>query len=114
MTALQVGLFGLLGSGNLGNDVSMETLLTFLGTEHPGALVDAMCKGPERVTSRYGIPAVAMNWYDGYESLAMGGLAILLHVLGKVIDVFRTAAWVRRHDVVLVKLREVDHDIRFP
>ena len=102
MTALQVGLFGLLGSGNLGNDVSMETLLTFLGTEHPGALVDAMCKGPERVTSRYGIPAVAMNWYDRYESLAMGGLAILLHVLGKVIDVFRTAAWVRRHDVVIV------------
>jgi polysaccharide pyruvyl transferase WcaK-like protein len=98
----RVGLFGLLGSGNLGNDVSMESVLHYLRTEHPEAIVDVMCKGPETVTDRYGTPAVFMNWYQRYEKTASGLPAILLKSLGKGIDVFRTAAWVSRHDVVIV------------
>jgi polysaccharide pyruvyl transferase WcaK-like protein len=102
MTAIQVGLFGLLGSGNLGNDVSMETLLAFLRADHPDVVVDAMCKGPERITARYGVPAVAMNWYDRFENVGLSGIAILLHLVGKFIDVFRIAAWVHRKDIVIV------------
>ena len=56
--APRVGLFGLVGSGNLGNDVSMESVLRYLRTDHPEAVVDAMCKGPEKITRRYGIPAI--------------------------------------------------------
>jgi polysaccharide pyruvyl transferase WcaK-like protein len=97
-----VGLFGLLGSGNLGNDVSMEAVLTYLRADHPEAIVDAMCKGPETVTSRYGIPAITMNWYQRYEKTASGVPSVLLKLLGKGIDVFRTAAWARRHDVVIL------------
>ena len=100
--APRVGLFGLLGSGNLGNDVSMESVLRYLGTDHPEAIVDVMCKGPENVTGRYGIPAMTMNWYQRYEKTASGVPAILLKTLGKGIDVFRTASWVSRHDVVIV------------
>jgi polysaccharide pyruvyl transferase WcaK-like protein len=100
--APRVGLFGLLGSGNLGNDVSMESVLHYLRTQHPEAVVDVMCKGPETVTERYGPPAMFMNWYQPYEKTASGLRAILLKSLGKGIDVFRTGAWVRRHDVVIV------------
>ena len=45
----RVGLFGLLGSGNIGNDASMEVVLRYLQTSHPGTVVDAMCRGPEEV-----------------------------------------------------------------
>ena len=38
----RIGLFGLLGSGNIGNDASMESVLSFLRTDHPEAVVDAM------------------------------------------------------------------------
>jgi polysaccharide pyruvyl transferase WcaK-like protein len=102
VAAPRVGLFGLLGSGNLGNDVCMESVLRYLRTDHPAAIVDAMCKGPETVTSRYGIPAMTMNWYRQYERTASGLPAILLKLLGKGIDVFRMASWVSRHDIVIV------------
>jgi len=45
-------LLGLLGSGNLGNDISMESVLRYLRTDHPEAIVDVMCWGPETVTAR--------------------------------------------------------------
>lgn len=100
--APRVGFFGLLGSGNLGNDVSMESVLVYLRANHPGAVIDAMCKGPETITARYGMPAMTMNWYQRYEDTAWGGRAVLLKLLGKGIDVFRTGAWVSRHDVVIL------------
>ena len=41
-------------------------------------------------------------WYQKYEQQASGVTAIALKVLGKGADAFRTARWVRRHDVVIV------------
>ena len=38
----RVGLFGQLGSGNSGNDASMETVLAYLQQAHPDAHVDAL------------------------------------------------------------------------
>jgi polysaccharide pyruvyl transferase WcaK-like protein len=98
----RVGLFGLLGSGNIGNDASMEVVLRYLQTSHPGAVVDAMCRGPEEVTAKFGIGAVPLLWSQRYEGRAAGLGAKPLKVLGKGLDVFRTAAWVRKHDAVIV------------
>lgn len=39
-TPVRVGVFGLLGSGNLGNDGSLEAVLGYLRTEHPDAPVE--------------------------------------------------------------------------
>nr|WP_244218370.1 polysaccharide pyruvyl transferase family protein [Streptomyces corchorusii] len=102
MRAPRVGLFGLLGSGNLGNDGSLEALLGYLRTQHPEAVVDALCGGPEAVTARFGIPATRLHWYRGEYRTASRAGAIASKGLGKLVDVFRTAAWVRRHDVVIV------------
>jgi polysaccharide pyruvyl transferase WcaK-like protein len=101
-TPVRVGVFGLLGSGNLGNDGSLEAVLGYLRAEHPDAVVDALCGGPEVVTSRYGIPATRLHWYRGEYRTASRAGAIAGKGLGKLVDVFRTAAWVRRHDVVIV------------
>ena len=99
---MRVGVFGLLGSGNLGNDGSLEAVLGYLRAEHPEAVVDALCGGPEAVAARYGIPATRLHWYRGEYRTASRAGAIVGKGLGKLVDAFRTAAWVRRHDVVIV------------
>ncbi len=101
-SAPRVGLFGKLGTGNIGNDASMESVLQYLRTDHPEAVVDAMCGGAAEVTARYGIPAIPLYWFQRYEQHVSGLAAVPLKVLGKGIDVARTAAWVRRHDAVIV------------
>ncbi|MFI9776158.1 polysaccharide pyruvyl transferase family protein [Streptomyces sp. NPDC051956] len=101
-TPVRVGIFGLLGSGNLGNDGSLEAVLGYLRAEHPEAAVDALCGGPEVVATRYGIPATRLHWYRGEYRTASRASAIAAKGLGKLVDAVRTAAWVRRHDVVIV------------
>ncbi|MER5730692.1 polysaccharide pyruvyl transferase family protein [Streptomyces sp. NPDC002138] len=101
-TPVRVGVFGLLGSGNLGNDGSLEAVLGYLRAAHPEAVVDALCGGPEVVTTRYGIPATRLHWYRGEYRTASRAGAVVAKGLGKLVDAVRTAAWVRRHDVVIV------------
>ncbi len=95
--------FGGLGSGNIGNDASLEAVLGFLWAEHPDAILDAMWQGRARPRSTIatGIAAIPLLWYSNYEH-ASGLSAAFLKLLGKAIDVARTAAWARRHDVVIV------------
>jgi polysaccharide pyruvyl transferase WcaK-like protein len=97
---LRVGLYGLLGVGNIGNDASMEAVLRYLRADHPDADVDAMCPGPERLGREYGIEASQM-WHRRFER-ASGVKSIPLRIVGRVVDGFWIASWVRRHDVVIV------------
>ena len=97
-----MGLFGLLGSGNIGNDGSLEAVLAYLRTDHPDAVLDAMCTGPQRLRTRYGLAATSLQWHQKYEQRASGVTAMALKALGKGIDPFRAASWVRRHDVMIV------------
>ncbi|RSN35830.1 hypothetical protein DL990_06580 [Amycolatopsis sp. WAC 01416] len=99
---VRIGLFGLLGSGNLGNDGSFEAVLGYLRTEHPDAALSVMCGGPEIVASRYDLETTALNWYQGEYRTASGPVSIAMKGFGKLVDIFRTAAWVRRQDVVIV------------
>jgi len=101
-SAPRVGLFGGLGSGNIGNDASMESILGYLKAEHPGAVVDAMCTGPEQLREKYGLQAVPLLWCQQYEQRTSGLTAIVIKAMSRGIDAFRTASWVRRHDVVIV------------
>ena len=102
----RVGLVGLLGQGNLGNDGSLEAVLAYLGAEHSGAILDFLCSGTEQITAQYGVPATRLRWYNTETKGAPGTTALaaksLKVPLGLVIDAFRTASWVRRHDVVIV------------
>jgi polysaccharide pyruvyl transferase WcaK-like protein len=96
----RVGLFGLLGSGNIGNDASVEAIMRYLRTEYPDATIDAMCKGWKRMRDRYGIVTTPLQWQQKHLRPGLSGQA--LTALGKVIDGFRTAGWVRGHDVVII------------
>ena len=98
----RVGLFGLLGSGNIGNDISMQVILTYLRDSQPGAVLDAMCMGPERVRAECGIGAIPLQWSRVYEDRVAGLPRKALKAVGKGADMLRTAAGGRRHDVVIV------------
>jgi polysaccharide pyruvyl transferase WcaK-like protein len=104
--APRVGFYGLLGQGNLGNDGSLEAVLTYLRSAHPDAILDARCSGPGVVTAQYGIPAAPLRWYQPPRQAAAGFVALgrrsLGLALGLAIDTFRTASWVRDHDSVIV------------
>ena len=58
--------------------------------------------GSDQVRARYGIDAIPLLWYQKYDSRVSGVVASALKVMGKGTDAFRTASWVRRHDVVIV------------
>jgi polysaccharide pyruvyl transferase WcaK-like protein len=105
-SALRVGFFGRLGSGNLGNDASLEAVLAHVRCEHPRATLDAMCAGPERLTARYDIPATQMHWFHKPPPPRWRPVAVALSAVrvaaGFLVDAWRTALWVYRHDVVIV------------
>jgi polysaccharide pyruvyl transferase WcaK-like protein len=98
----RIGLFGLLGSGNIGNDASMEAVLGYLAARHPAAVIDVMCSGPEGVTAQYGLDAVQMFWFDRHEDRLSSKLWSLLRVPSRIVDMYRVPGWVRRHDAVIV------------
>jgi polysaccharide pyruvyl transferase WcaK-like protein len=104
---VRIGLFGRLGSGNIGNDATLEAVLAYLKAERPDAELDSLCSGPERVTERYGVPAAQLGWLDGSGPVTGPkpvrlALTLARLVLGSLIDTWQIATWVRRHDVVIV------------
>jgi polysaccharide pyruvyl transferase WcaK-like protein len=99
--APRVGLFGLLGSGNIGNDASTDAIVRYLRKEQPRFVIDAMCMGWERLRDRYGMATTPIQWQSG-RSLPGGPLGSALKAFGKVLDIARTTRWLRRHDVVIV------------
>jgi polysaccharide pyruvyl transferase WcaK-like protein len=96
----RVGLFGVIGTDNIGNEGCLDAVVSWLKRDHPDAIVDFMCVGPEKVETRYGAPAIPLNWYQKHENTS-GLTAIVLKVLGKGIDAYRVASWVRKHDAVI-------------
>ena len=96
---VRVGLFGAFGSGNIGNNASLEAALRFLTAAHPDAAVDVMCGGPQDIQDRYHVSATPFLWYAG---AASGIVANALKALMKAADSWRIAGWVRQHDVVII------------
>jgi polysaccharide pyruvyl transferase WcaK-like protein len=94
-------MFGRLGSGNIGNDATLDVLMRHLRARHPDAVVDFMCSGPESMRSRYGVDARHLHWFHSGASTSRPRTLARI-AAGAVTDAWRTAAWVRRHDAVIV------------
>jgi polysaccharide pyruvyl transferase WcaK-like protein len=97
----RIGLFGLLGSGNIGNDGSLRAILDHLRAAHPHARIDALCGGPDAVRAAFGIETTPL--YRTAEFATTSGLrSAMARVAAKLGEGVRTAAWVRRQDIVIV------------
>lgn len=81
----------------------METVLAYFRDARPDVLIDVMGGGsPARMRAEYGLECTPLYWYQKYDQRVSGMPAAILKTVGKGIDVFRTASWVRRHDAVIV------------
>jgi polysaccharide pyruvyl transferase WcaK-like protein len=99
---IRVGLFGNLCSGNLGNDGSLEAVVSYLRRLDADVRLGFFCMGPDEALARYGGTAESLQWFEPHAGNAAGLRATGLKVVGKLLDPFRTLAWVRRNDVVIV------------
>ena len=61
-----------------------------------------LCAGPEHMAARYGTRAARLNWNRSEYRTASTPSAVARKAVGKVIDAFRTVAWVSRHEAVIV------------
>jgi polysaccharide pyruvyl transferase WcaK-like protein len=106
ITGPRVGLVGFFGEGNLGNDASLDAMLTYLRDEHPDAIIDVLCGRPDRVAERSGVPTARWRWFQTERhsgtGLATRATKAFGTTLGICVDAYHICAWVRRHDVVIV------------
>jgi hypothetical protein len=80
----------------------MEAMLKYLAADQPGAVLDAICAGPQTVKDRYGVPAIALRWLPPGERRAATGIVAARKSVGEAVDTVRIASWVGRHEVVIV------------
>ncbi|MEV0290016.1 polysaccharide pyruvyl transferase family protein [Kribbella sp. NPDC050820] len=99
---LRIAIFGLLGSGNLGNHGSLDAMLRFLRASHPDAEISCVCSGPEELERQYGIPSTAMTWYGAHGPGRTRITTVFRKLFGKVADLVRMPRLFRRYDVVVV------------
>lgn len=98
---LRIGIFGLFGTGNSGNEASLDAILAGLKEKYPDALVDSMSSGFRQLPVKHGIEAIPLSWYE-YSEQSPGPAKIVLKVFGKLIDPLRIFLWVGRHDAIIV------------
>ena len=99
---LRVGFFGVLGSGNLGNDVSLDAIVSYLHEQHPDVQLRFLGMGPERLAERYGAPATHLQWYEANLERFSSVPAPVLKIIGRILDPFRALRWARNLDVAVV------------
>jgi polysaccharide pyruvyl transferase WcaK-like protein len=99
---VRLAFFGLLGSGNLGNHGSLDAMLAFVRTRHPEAEVNCICAGPDEFERQYGIPSVAITWYQEHGPGRSRLETAVRKTFGKVADLVRMPMLLRNYDVVIV------------
>jgi polysaccharide pyruvyl transferase WcaK-like protein len=57
----RVAFYGYLGSGNIGNDATFETVLAWLRSAHPDVEVRCITIAPAEVQTRYGVTSVPLS-----------------------------------------------------
>jgi polysaccharide pyruvyl transferase WcaK-like protein len=96
-----VALFGYLGSGNIGNDATIETVLGWLRSTYPEVEVRCITIAPEEVTARYGIPAIPLAWRPSRPG--RNRVTQKLHkVFGRLLDMPRSFALAGSADAIIV------------
>jgi polysaccharide pyruvyl transferase WcaK-like protein/glycosyltransferase involved in cell wall biosynthesis len=97
----KLAFYGYLGSGNIGNDASLETVMTWLKLVYPGVEVECVTNAPREVAGRYGVRSVPMVWH----SPDRGGHRLRetpARFLGRLLDAPRSYVVAGSVDAVLV------------
>ncbi|MFD1981395.1 polysaccharide pyruvyl transferase family protein [Mesorhizobium newzealandense] len=94
-------MFGLFGSGNLGNEGSLEAMVGFLRRERPEAELSCVCREPEVVKQTFGIETLPIRRNGPASGLSGKVNRLLLKIPGKLADFARAFSHVRKADVMI-------------
>ena len=97
----RVAFYGYLGSGNIGNDATLESVVGWLNSNHPQVEVSCISIAPAGVSARYGIPSMPMTWHAPDES-DRGVARTFRRLLGRFLDIGRSYALAGLVDAVIV------------
>ena len=97
----RVALFGYLGSGNIGNDATFETVLGWLRSTQPDVEVRCITIAPEAITARYGVPSIPLAWRSSAEG-SNRVTKTFRKVFGRLLDVPRSYTLAGTADAIIV------------
>jgi polysaccharide pyruvyl transferase WcaK-like protein len=97
-----VSHLGLFGTGNLGNDGSLEAMIASLRRSSPETRITCICPRPDLISERFDIDAIPIR-VGGYPMGAWRRLnRLMLRVPGKLFDFQRTVSRLRDFDLMNV------------
>lgn len=97
----RVALYGFLGSGNIGNDASLETVLTWFRSHHPKLDLSCITIAPDQVEKRYSIASVPLAWRSTLRDKGRIGTAVR-KLGGRLLDILRSYLLAGSVDAVIV------------
>jgi len=101
MSRTRIGLFGIIGDDNLGNDASLDIVVHRLRRLFPEVTLGFMGMGPAKLERQYGAPARHLQWFEAHQT-RLPPPAKVWKALGRGFDVVRVARWVSGYDAVIV------------
>jgi polysaccharide pyruvyl transferase WcaK-like protein len=108
----RIGLFGLFGCGNFGNDGSLESMLLFLRGARPSAELVCICADPDVVEEEYRLPSLPVDWPRPKNSVYRFFDRLLRKAPGKLVDLFHAFSVVKNVDVLIVPGTGILDDFR--
>jgi polysaccharide pyruvyl transferase WcaK-like protein len=99
--AKRIGLFGIFGTGNFGNDGSLEAMVISLRRSVPAEPLLGICTGPEGVTRALGIEAVPI-YYQPKEAEGSRVLRLAKKAAGRSVMWLHALRQIRRLKAIMV------------
>ena len=99
---LRIGLFGMFGGGNYGNDGSLESMLLLLRRLRPEAQLSCICVDPESIAEQYRIPTTPLSAPAFTHVLLKLCDKISMRALGRLANWVRAILYVRNLDLIIV------------
>ena len=100
---MKVGLLGQFGSGNSGNDGSLEAMVSFLRTALPDATLLCICSNPSNVRKRFALETLSIRGAATAEGRLFRILNTALGRLpGRIVGLLLTIQSLRGVDVIMI------------
>lgn len=99
---MRIGLFGLFGCGNSGNDASLEAMVVFLRRAGLGEHLLCICPNPDRIQRVYGLDSTYIAPKYGDSTIGRAIDRLLLRVPRRLFAIWYTIQKVRKLDVIIV------------
>ncbi|MGH6858775.1 MAG: polysaccharide pyruvyl transferase family protein [Phyllobacterium sp.] len=99
---MRIGLFGLFGCGNSGNDASLEAMLALLRRTGSNPHLLCICPNPDRVEQCYGVDSTRLTPRLGDSVVGQAVNRLLFRVPSRLYAVWYTIQQIRKLDIIIV------------